>query len=71
MSINATRSEGNTDRMYGYLEGYADGLKCGKENMKNKACRVFQEMLMKYNKYFGDNIPMEEWENEFRKRLEE
>lgn len=37
----------------------------------DKACKVFQEMLMKYNKYVGHNIPMLEWEDEFRKRLEE
>ena len=37
----------------------------------DKACKVFQEMLMKYNKYIGHNIPMLEWEDEFRKRLEE
>ena len=37
----------------------------------DKACEVFSEMLMKYNKYIGHCIPMEEWENRFRKRLEE
>ena len=37
----------------------------------DKACKVFQEMLIKYNKYVGHNIPMLEWEDEFRKRLEE
>ena len=37
----------------------------------DKACKVFQEMLMKYNKYIGHNIPMLEWEDEFRRKLEE
>jgi hypothetical protein len=72
MSIDATRSEGNTDKMYGYLEGYADGYKRGMENMKMKACREFSKIL-------GEICPemvrtdddIKAMENVFRKRLEE
>ena len=45
MSINATCSVGNTDRMNGYLEGYAEGQKCGMNIMKMKACREFSKIL--------------------------
>jgi hypothetical protein len=72
MSIDATRSEGNTDKMDGYLEGYADGYKRGMENMKMKACREFSKIL-------GEICPemvrtdddIKAMENVFRKRLEE
>ena len=43
MSINATRSEGNTDKMNGFLKGHTDGLKNGMEIMKTKACREFSK----------------------------
>lgn len=72
MSIDATRSEGNTDKMYGYLEGHTDGIKRGMENMKMKACREFSKIL-------GEICPemvrtdddIKAMENVFRKRLEE
>ena len=72
MGINATRSVGNTDKMYGYLEGHADGLKHGKENMKATACREFIKIL-------GDICPemvrtdddIKAIKNLFLKRLEE
>lgn len=72
MSIDATRSEGNTDKMYGYLEGHADGLKCGKENMKIKACREFSTILADICVEFSDSEDyIKEMEAIFRKRLEE
>ena len=72
MGIDATRSEGNTDKMCGYLEGHADGIKRGMENMKMKACREFSKIL-------GEICPemvrtdddIKAMENVFRKRLEE
>ena len=72
MSIDATRSEGNTDKMYGYLEGHTDGIKRGMENMKMKACREFSKII-------GEICPeivrtdddIKAMENVFRKRLEE
>lgn len=73
MSIDVTRSEGNTDKMYGYLEGHADGMKHGMGIMKTKACREFSKIL-------GDIIcpemvvtedDIKEMEQVFLKRLEE
>ena len=72
MSINATRSEGNTDRMNGYLEGYASGQKCGSEIMKMKACREFSKILADICIEFADSEDyIKEMEDVFRKRLEE
>ena len=73
MSINATRSEGNTDKMYGYLEGYTDGQKRGMENMKMKACREFSKMLADIYDFcpeFAED-DIDKMETVFRKRLEE
>ena len=72
MSIDATRSEGNTDKMYGYLEGYADGYKRGMKNMKMKACREFSKILADICPEFADSEDyIKEMETIFRKRLEE
>jgi hypothetical protein len=72
MSIDATRSEGNADKMYGYLEGYASGQKCGSEIMKMKACREFSKILTEIcPELLGYGAMAAKWENEFRKRLEE
>lgn len=72
MSINATRSEGNTDRMNGYLEGYAAGIKSCKEIMKMKACREFSKILADICIEFADSEDyIKEMEDVFRKRLEE
>ena len=72
MGIDATRSEGNTDKMYGYLEGHTDGIKRGMENMKMKACHEFSKILTEIcPELLGYGAMVVEWENEFRKRLEE
>ena len=72
MSINATRSAGNTDKMNGYLEGYVDGQKCGMEIMKIKACREFSTILADICVEFSDSEDnIKEMEIIFRKRLEE
>ena len=72
MSINATRSEGNTDRMNGYLEGFVDGQKQGMEIMKMKACREFSKILADICPEFADSEDyIKEMEDVFRKRLEE
>lgn len=70
MSINATRSEGNTDKMNGYLEGFVDGQKRGMEIMKMKACREFSKIIAEIcPQYTEDYIGT--MEIIFRKRLEE
>jgi hypothetical protein len=70
MITNITRSEGNTDKMYGYLEGHADGIKHGMENMKTKACREFSKIIAEicpqYTEDYIDTMTII-----FRKRLEE
>ena len=72
MGIDATRSEGNTDRMNGYLEGYANGQKRGMEIMKMKACREFSTILADICPEFADSeVDIKEMEAVFRKRLEE
>lgn len=72
MSINATRSEGNTDRMNGYLEGYAAGIKCGKDNMKMKACREFLKIIAEVcPEMVQTDDDIKAMENVFRKRLED
>jgi hypothetical protein len=70
MSINSTRSEGNTDRMNGYLEGYASGQKCGSEIMKMKACREFSKIIAEFCPEFTEDY-INKMEAIFRKRLEE
>jgi hypothetical protein len=69
MSINATRSEGNTDKMYGYLEGYANGYQQGMKNMKTKACREFSTILAEICPHFTKD-DIDALETVFRKRLE-
>ena len=72
MSIDATRSEGNTDKLIGYLEGNTAGIKCGMEIMKKIACREFSIIL-------GEICPemvrtdddIKAMESVFRKRLGE
>lgn len=72
MSINATRPGGNTDRMKGYLDGYANGYQRGMENMKTKACREFSTILADICVEFSDSEEdIKEMETLFRKRLEE
>lgn len=72
MSVNATRSVGNTDKMNGYLEGYVDGQKCGMDTMKIKACREFSKILADICVEFSDSEDdIKEMEQIFRKRLEE
>ena len=72
MSINATRSEGNTDRMYGYLDGHTDGLKCGMANMKTKACREFLKIISELcPEMVQTDEDIKAMENVFRKRLED
>lgn len=42
-----------------------------REQMKDKACKVFQEMLVELcPELLGHGAMAVEWENEFRKRLE-
>lgn len=72
MSIDVTYPGINTDKLSGYLEGYANGVKCSKEIMKMKACREFSKIL-------GEICPemvltdddIKAMENIFRKRLDE
>jgi hypothetical protein len=72
MSINATRSEGNTDKMNGYLEGYANGQQRGMEIMKIKACQEFSTILADICIEFADSEDyINKMEAIFRKRLEE
>ena len=70
MSINATRPGGNTDRMKGYLEGYAAGIKCSKEIMKIKACREFSKIIAEICPQYTEDY-IDTMEIIFRKRLEE
>ena len=70
MSINATRSEGNTDRMNGYLEGYASGQKCGSEIMKMKACREFSKIIAEICPEFVED-DIDKMKAIFSKRLKE
>lgn len=72
MSINATRSEGNTDKLIGYLEGNTAGIKCGMEIMKKIACKKFSEILGKIcPEIVQTEDDIKAMENVFRKRLEE
>lgn len=72
MGIDATRSEGNTEKLNGYLEGLVDGQKRGIEIMKMKACREFSKIIVELcPELLGYGAMVVEQENEFRKRLEE
>jgi hypothetical protein len=71
MSIDATRSETNTEKLIGYLEGNTAGIIRGMEIMKKIACQEFSKIL-------GEICPemvrtdddIKAMENVFRKRLE-
>lgn len=72
MSIDATRSVIITDKLSGYLEGHSEGLKCGMEIMKNKACREFSKILTEIcPEMVRTDDDIKAMENVFRKRLEE
>ena len=72
MSINATRSESNPDKLHGYLQGLLNGQKRGMEIMKMKACREFSTILADICPEFADSEDyIKEMEDVFRKRLEE
>jgi L-rhamnose mutarotase len=72
MIANVTHSEGNTDKMYGYLEGHVAEIKRGMENMKMKACREFSKILGEIcPEMVQTNDDIKTMENVFRKRLEE
>lgn len=72
MSIDATRSVGNTDKMNGYLEGYVDGQKCGMAIMKTKACREFSKILSELcPEMVVTKDDIKAMEQVFRKRLED
>lgn len=63
MSIDATRSEGNTDRLNGYLEGVAYGQK----HFLDKACSYLESVLEHDLGYYG----AAEFVDTFRKAMEE
>lgn len=72
MSIDTTRSAGNTDKLSGYLDGVVDGQKCGMDIMKNKACREFSKILGEIcPEMVRTNDDIKAMENIFRKRLEQ
>lgn len=72
MSINATRSEGNIDKLNGYIEGLVNGQKHGMEIMKIKASikfiRILKEICPEMVRTDDD---IEAMKNVFLKRLEE
>ena len=54
-----------------YLDTLIEGQEIGELKMKEKACKVFQEMLVELcPELLGYGAMAIEWENEFRKRLE-
>ena len=54
-----------------YLDTLIEGQKIGELKMQEKACKVFQEMLVELcPELLGHGAMAVEWENEFRKRLE-
>ena len=72
MSINATRSEGNIDKLNGYIEGLVDGQMRGMEIMKKKACREFLKILGEISpEMVQTDDDIEAMKNVFLKRLEE
>lgn len=71
MSIDATRSVVNTDKINGYLEGFVNGQKQGMEIMKIKACQEFSTILADICIEFADSEDdIKEMETIFCKRLE-
>jgi L-rhamnose mutarotase len=72
MIANVTHSEGNTDKMYGYLDGHTDGQKHGMDIMKMKACREFSKILSEIcPEMVQTDEDIKAMENVFRKRLED
>lgn len=75
MSINTTPSKGNPDRMKGYLDGHADGVKCGKDFMKMKACREFSKVIAliaeMHPEVVNSDDDIKTMVNAFLKRLED
>lgn len=72
MSINTTCPVGNTDKMNGYLEGYAAGIKCCKEIMKMKARRKFSKIIAEIcPEMVKSDDDIKTMVNVFLKRLEE
>lgn len=54
-----------------YLDALIEGKEIGELKMKDKACKVFAEMLIELcPELLGYGAAAVEWENEFRKRLE-
>lgn len=75
MSINTTPSKGNPDRMKEYLDGHADGVKCGKDFMKMKACREFSKVIAliaeMHPEVVNSDDDIKTMVNAFLKRLED
>jgi hypothetical protein len=72
MSINATRSEGNIDKLNGYMEGLVNGQKRGMEIMKIKASIEFIRTLKEIcPEMVQTDDDIEAMKNVFIKRLEE
>jgi hypothetical protein len=72
MSINATRSEGNIDKLNGYMEGLVNGQKRGMEIMKIKASIEFIRTLKEIcPEMVQTDDDIEAMKNVFLKRLEE
>jgi hypothetical protein len=72
MSINATRSEGNIDKLNGYIEGLVNGQKRGMEIMKIKASIEFIRTLKEIcPEMVQTDDDIEAMKNVFLKRLEE
>ena len=71
MSIDATRSETNTEKLIGYLGGNTAGIKCGMEIMKRIACQEFSKILSEIcPEMVRTEDDIKAIENVFRKRLE-
>lgn len=70
MGIDVTRSEGNADKLHGYLQGLVDGQTRGMEIMKIYACnefiRILSEICPEMVKTDDDIVRMK---NVFIKRL--
>lgn len=72
MSIDATRSEGNTDKLNGYFQGLVDGQKRGIKIMKSKACQEFSKIIAEIcPEMVQTDDDIKAMKNVFRKRLEE